>query len=195
MAPKPISEYPRPPLDNGRGIHWSASIYHPSGDNLQYWMNELKAMQIKWVKVLDDGGMSSLELCQTLLDNDMMPIVRIYRERPNPGNINGGEIDAIRRLVEIGVHYFETNNEPDLPAEWKNNRKPDNWLDIVVDNFVHDADFIHSVGGLPGFPAMGADSQAKGLAKVVERGRRDIFERGAWLAIHNYTLNHPLNYP
>ncbi len=195
MAPKPLSEFPRPPQDNGRGVHWSARVYHPSGADLQYWIDELKALQIKWVKLLDDGGGSSIELCQALLDNDIMPVVRIFREHPNPGHIGGREIDAIERLIAIGVRYFETNNEPDLPAEWENNHRPQNWLDIVVDNFIYDADVILSLGGLPAFPAMGPGSNANGIAKVVERGRKDIFEKGAWLAIHNYTLNHPMDYP
>ena len=195
MSPKPLSDYPRPPKDNGRGVHWSASVYHPSGADLQFWMDELKAMQIKWVKLLDDGGGSSIELCRALIDNEIMPVVRVYRERPNPGHIGGREIDAIQRLIDAGVRYFETNNEPDLPAEWQNNHRPDNWLDIVVDNFIFDADVIQGMGGLPAFPAMGPGSKANGIAKVVERGRIDIFEKGAWLAIHNYTLNHPLDYP
>ena len=191
MAPMPLSQFPRPPQDNGRGVHWSASVYHPSGADLQFWIDELKAMQIKWVKVLDDGGGSSIELCQALLANEIMPIVRIYRERPNPGHIGGREIDTIQRLIDIGVRYFETNNEPYLPAEWQDNHMPSNWLDIVVDNFIIDADAILNKGGLPAFPVPGSE----GLAKVVERGRIDIFEKGAWLAIHNYTLNHPLDYP
>jgi len=191
MAAKPLSEYPRPPQDNGRGVHWSASLYHPTGADLQFWINELKAMQIKWVKALDDGGGSSIELCTTLLANGIMPVVRIYRERPNPGHIGGREKDAIQRLIAAGVRYFETNNEPYLPAEWANNHIPDNWLDIVVDNFIYDADFILNVGGLPAFSVPGSE----GIAKVVARGRKDIFEKGAWLAIHNYTLNHPLDYP
>ncbi|HID35147.1 MAG TPA: hypothetical protein EYP25_11395, partial [Anaerolineae bacterium] len=191
MAPKPISDYPRPPQDNGRGVHWSASVYHPTGADLQFWIDELKAMQIKWVKLLDDGGGSSIELCRALLDNGIMPVVRVYRERPNPGHIGGREVDAIGRLIDAGVRYFETNNEPYLPAEWQNNHLPPNWLDIVVDNFIYDADAIQGMGGLPAFPAIGPGD----LAKVVERGRIDIFEKGAWLAIHNYTLNHPLDYP
>ncbi|NOX61411.1 MAG: carboxypeptidase regulatory-like domain-containing protein [Chloroflexi bacterium] len=195
MAPLALSDYPRPPEDNGRGVHWSASVYHPSGSDLQYWIDELKAMQIKWVKVLDDSGGSSLELCQTLLANGIMPIVRMYRERPNPGRISGREMDAIRRLIDAGVRYFETNNEPDLPAEWQNNHKPPNWLEIVVDNFIFDADFILDAGGYPALPAMGPGSKDNAIALVVEKGRKDIFERGAWVAIHNYTLNHPLDYP
>ncbi len=195
MAPKPLSDFPRPQDDNGRGVHWTVNVYPPTGADLTYWVNELKTLQIKWLKLLDDGGGSSLPLCQALLANHIMPIVRLYREEPNPGHIGGREIDAVHRLVAAGVRYFETNNEPDLPDEWRGKQRPANWLDIVVDNFIYDADIILTEGGYPAFPAMGPGDKSNGIAKVVQRGRIDIFERGAWVAIHNYTLNHPLDYP
>ena len=114
-----LEDFPRPKDDNRRGVHWSASIYHPKGSALDFWINELQAMHIKWVKLLDDSGGSSLEVCQRLIAADIMPVVRLWRGEPNPGHIGGREEDTIRRLVAIGVRYFETNNEPDLPAEWR----------------------------------------------------------------------------
>lgn len=195
MAFKPIADFPRPPDDNGRGAHWSASVYHPSGAVLQEWMRKLQTLQIKWVKVLDDSGGSSIELCRALIDSGIMPVVRLFRERPNPERMGGREVDAVRRLVQAGVRYFESNNEPDLPAEWQNNHMPANWLDIVVDNFIWDADLILQEGGLPALPPMGPGSKENVIGMVVQRDRKDIFERGGWVAIHNYTLNHPLDYP
>lgn len=189
-----IADFPRPPDDNGRGIHWSARIYHPTGADLDFWLDELQAMHMKWVKLLDDGDGSSLELCQRLLDAGIMPVVRLFREKPNPGRIGGRERSGLQKLIAIGVRYFETNNEPDLPAEW-HTPMPENWLDVVTDSFIHDADVILSMGGLPAVPAMGPGGRENVIAKAVARGRRDLFENGAWLAIHNYTLNHPLNYP
>jgi protocatechuate 3,4-dioxygenase beta subunit len=189
-----IEDFPRPKDDNGRGLHWSASIYHPTGAALDFWINELQAMKIKWVKVLDDSGGSSLELCQRLLAADIMPVVRMYRGQPNPDTIGGREVEAIRRLVAAGARYFETNNEPDLPAEWRT-RMPDNWLDIVVNNFIYDADLVLGAGGYLALPAMGPGSKDNPISMVVQKGRRDLFERGCWVAIHNYTLNHPLDYP
>lgn len=194
MAPKPLADFPRPPDDNGRGVHWSASVYHPAGADLQHWIKQLQILQIKWVKLLDDGGGSSREFCRALIDGGIMPVVRLYRERPNPGHLGGRGIDAVRKLVSDGVHYFESNNEPDLPAEWST-PMPAEWLDVVISNFIHDADIILNEGGLPALPAMGPGSKDNALAKVLAQGRGDIFERGGWVAIHNYTLNHPLDYP
>ena len=98
-------------------------------------------------------------------------------------------------MIAEGVRYFETNNEPDLPAEWKGGRMPPNWLDVVVDNFIIDADKIIDMGGLPAFPAMGVGAKDNPIEAVVQKGRADLFRSGAWVAIHNYTLNHPLDYP
>lgn len=190
-----IEDFPRPPDDNGRGIHWSARVYHPTGSALNVWISELQAMKIKWVKLLDDGGGSSMEFCQRLLTAGIMPVVRLFKETPNPEGVSGREYETVSRLVALGVRYFETNNEPDLPAEWVNGHKPDNWLDIVIDHFIQDASQILARGGLPAMPAMGVGSLLNPAAKVVERGRTDLFEQGAWVAIHNYTLNHPLDYP
>ena len=136
-------------------------------------------MKIKWVKVLDDGGGSSLELVQRLLAVDIMPIVRLYRMEPNPGTIGGREEDTIRRLVAAGVRYFETNNEPDLAVEWKGGQVPPNWLDIVVDNFIVDADKVLGLGGLPALPAMAVGSKANAIDLVVKRGRGGPLRRRA----------------
>ncbi len=190
-----VEDFPRPKNDNRRGIHWSASVYHPAGSALDFWISELQAMNVKWVKLLDDGGGSSLELCRRLLAADIMPIVRLYRLEPNPGHIGGREEETVRRLVAEGVRYFETNNEPDLSAEWKGGCMPPDWLDIVIDNFIVDADKIIGMGGLPAFPAVGVGAAENPLEVVVQRRRADLFSSGAWVAIHNYTLNHPLDYP
>lgn len=190
-----LRDFPRPPEDNGRGIHWSAGLYHPRGQELAVWLRHLEAMHIKWVKLLDDSGGSSLELCEQLLAHGIMPIVRLYRAEPNPGHIGGREEDTLRRLIAVGVRYFETNNEPDLSGEWQGGHMPPNWLDVVADHFIIDADKVLSLGGYPAVPAMGVGSRVNLVSRIVERGREDLFQHGTWLAIHNYTLNHPLDYP
>lgn len=191
-----IEDFPRPRDDNGRGVHWSARLYHDViHPNLDYWIDQLVAMKIKWVKLLDDGGGSGIDLSRRLLAADIMPVVRLFMAQLNPCHLSSRELDTVTRYVDIGARYFESNNEPDLPAEWKNSYMPPNWLDIVVDNFIRDADGVLARGGLLALPAMGPGSRDNPIAMVVQRGRRDVFERGCWVAIHNYTLNHPLDYP
>lgn len=191
-----IEDFPRPPDDNGRGIHWSARLYHDAvAPSLDHWIQQLTAMKIKWVKLLDDGGGSGLVFSQKLMAAGIMPIVRLFMPQLNPSYLTSRELDTVSRYVDQDIRYFESNNEPDLPAEWQNNSRPSNWLEIVVDNFIRDADGVLGRGGLLALPAMGPGSRDNPLDLVVQKGRRDLFQRGCWVAIHNYTLNHPLDFP
>ncbi len=192
---KQLHEFPRPPEDSGRGVHWSLSVYEWGKRDWNFWSEQLKALDIKWVKILDDGGGSGLRLARRLVNQDIMPVVRFYWPRQNPGNIGSRGADAAKLYLDAGAMYFETNNEPDLDLEWQGSHKPDNWLDIVVDNFIIDADIIMDLGGYPAVPAFGVGTQRNPFAKIVERGRRDILDNGAWAAIHNYCLGRPLEYP
>jgi len=190
-----LQEFPRPPEDNGRGVHWSISPYEWGKPNWDFWAEQLSAMKIKWVKIMDDGGGSAFPVARRLVDLGIMPVVRLYYPEPNPGNIGQRGREAVRRYVEVGAMYFETNNEPDLDLEWENKHKPPNWLDIVADNFIIDSDIILEEGGYPAMAAFGVGTLRDPFQKVVERGRRDILDGGAWAALHNYCLARPLEYP
>lgn len=119
-----LDHFPRPPHDNGRGVHWSPSQYAWGQDNWSFWKDQLQAMNIKWVKLLDDGGGSAMGLVKRLIDIEIMPVVRYYREEPNPGRISAREIETSKRYADIGAVYFETNNEPDLALEWEERKRP-----------------------------------------------------------------------
>lgn len=190
-----LSQFPRPPADNGRGVHWSHSTSRWGQNDWGFWREQIQAMNLKWIKVIDDGGGSAQGLVKRLVDLQVMPVVRFYRKEPNPGVIGSGTINVAKRYVELGAVYFETNNEPDLALEWKNSRRPANWLEIVVDNFIAEADLIRSVGGYLLFPAFGPGGRGNPFKMIVERGRRDILDGNCGLAIHNYCLGRPLDYP
>ncbi|MCB0210231.1 MAG: hypothetical protein KDJ52_12915, partial [Anaerolineae bacterium] len=190
-----LEHFPRPPQDNGRGVHWSPSQYTWGQDNWSFWKEQLQAMNIKWVKLLDDGGGSAMGLVKRLIDIKIMPVVRYYREEPNPGRITMREVETSRRYVELGAVYFETNNEPDLALEWRDRKRPPNWLEIVVDNFIAEADMLRHVGGYLLFPAFGPGGRGNPFKMIVERGRRDLLDGNCALAIHNYGLGRPLDYP
>jgi hypothetical protein len=109
-----LSEFPRPPGDNGRGVHWSLSVYEWGKRDWSFWSEQLQAMKIKWVKIMDDGGGSGLRLARQLVDLGIMPVVRLYWPEQNPGNIGSRGGNAVKKYVQAGAMYFETNNEPDL---------------------------------------------------------------------------------
>jgi len=196
-----LRDYPRPPNDTGIGVHWSAGSAAAvgMGELCNYWLPELLALGVKWVKILHDGGGEFAEL---LLQNDIMPVVRFYRYQPNStdpspgkGTLGQSEIEYLERYVSIGVRYFEFNNEPELHSEWEGGQVPRNAEEIVARNAIIDMETILRLGGHPAVPATAIGTRWDLVGKIIELGRRDIFDEPVWIAVHNYDINHPLDYP
>lgn len=190
-----LRDYPRPKNDTGIGVHWSAGYAAAVGMGKirDFWLPELIAMGVKWVKIANhDGALSFVEL---LLKNDIMPIVRIYRPQPNPGVLDEKELAAVRNLVAAGVRYIEFNNEPDLGVEWQGRQVPPNALQIVAQNAIIDMEAILNLGGYPAIPALAPGTKWDLVGEICRLGRRDLFGEPVWQAVHNYSLNHPLDYP
>jgi len=190
-----LHEYPRPANDTGIGIHWSAGYATAIGLNKirQFWIPEMKALGVKWVKIFNHEG--AHDFAELLLAEGFMPIVRIYRAHPNPGRLSVKELVDVEAFVRLGVRYFECNNEPDRDTEWKGGRVPANGLDIAVEDAMADMEAILERGGMPAVPAVSCGSRWDLVGKMVEKGRRDLFDGPVWQALHNYSRNRPLDYP
>ncbi len=194
-----LRDYPRPPDDNGIGMHWSGG--HPGApgaDELRsHWLPELRRMGVKWVKFLHDGG---LEFADLLLQTGIMPVVRLYRFQPNAtdlarATLGQREIDALKQYVALGVRYFEFNNEPDVASEWVGGQKPPDAIDYVARAAIRDMKTILDAGGYPAVPATAIGAQWDLIGKIIDMGGRPLFDQPVWIALHNYDLNHPLDYP
>lgn len=200
------SDYKRPPQDNGRGIAGFPAAGWKGGERgFDYWLAELQQLGIKWLRVIDDNG-DSLPFCEKVLHAGIFPIVKILRRdlppndspEPNPGHISAREEVTIKKLLDLGVCYFETNNEPDNPAEWKQHAIPGNLEEaakLVALNWLFDARFIIEAGGYPGLPAVSSGSAMDLLGALASLGRQDILLEGCWIAVHNFGHNRPLNFP
>jgi len=205
--PLPLSAYPRPPKDNGLGIHWSTHLYAQSDEATSYFVSELSRMNIKWVKLLVDG-LTNHDYDHTideLVRRDIMPIIRIYQRCNEP--YDAEDLEAlVRHYVERGVYYYDLYNEPNQPGEsggWCEDGgqpRPAYLAQIWADA----ARTIYRAGGYPGLPSFFAPDQK-------QPGWRDAFfyrffdalrEQGneevlyfSWASIHNYNINHPPTYP
>jgi hypothetical protein len=190
-----LLDYPRPANDTGIGIHWvpgyAASV--GLGRIREFWLPELKAMGVKWIKIFNHDG--ALDFCELLLSEGFMPVVRLYRPAPNPGRLGVKELVHLDSLLRLGVRYVEFNNEPDVDAEWKGGRVPVNGLDLVVENTIANLEAILERGGMPALPALSNGSKWDLTGKIVAAGRRDLLDGPVWQAVHNYSRNRPLDYP
>jgi hypothetical protein len=190
-----LNEYPRPANDTGIGIHWTVGYAAAIGmaKLRDFWIPELKAMGVKWVKIFNHDG--ALDFCELLLAEGIMPIVRLYRPAPNPGRLGVKELVHLDALIRAGVRYFEFNNEPDVDAEWRGGRVPVNGLDLAVENTIAALEVILERGGMPAIPALSNGGRWDLVGRIVAAGRRDLFDGPVWQAVHNYAQNRPLDYP
>ena len=212
-----LSQYPRPKDDTGLGIHGGANAFYPLGErssDYPYWINELQQMGFKWYKLTvagDAGG----EAISALIKAGITPVVRMYRPEPNPGTMVDDDPKGkewLKRYIDLGARYFEVNNEPNLLGEWKggwgsSDADPTEWKkgnqpQRVAQSWVKDAEYVIAAGGLPGTPALSpgghyndVDFFRAFLAWLKEHKYDDLLAQGCWIAIHNSTLNHPLDYP
>lgn len=204
--PMNLSDFKRPPQDNGRGIVGFPAAGWKGGERgFDFWVAELQHLGVKWVRVVDDRG-DSIPLCEILLRAGIFPVVKILRRdlppndspEPNPGHISAREELTIKKLIDLGVCYFETNNEPDNAIEWKQHAVPGNLEEtakLVALNWLFDARFIIEAGGYPGLPAVSSGSGMDLLGALASLGRQDIMLDGCWIAVHNFGHNRPLNFP
>lgn len=204
-----------------RGIHWTAATDHAwTLANWDWVAGEVTGMGIHRVKLLDNGAGSSKEPARRFLDIGIEPIVRLYRPRPNPGKLatlattvprnpwllSAANLTAVEQLVNVGVKWFEVNNEPNVVEEWD----PAAWqasslaekAKIVAINWMSDAENVIKRGGRPAFPALAPCGHTKefgsvlwweAMFKALQRYQPDvtsIFNRGAWLAVHVSPVNH-----
>ena len=196
-----LSDYERPP--GLRGIHGSPGT-HANFDH-DHWIGQIQEMGICLYKLMDDGSGSVLEFARKLRARNIMPIVRMWGDRPNPGTLSSKARSTVKRYIDEGIsRWLEVNNEPNLPYEWKHGEwQPGGRPQIVAQNWLRDAEAIIELGGYPAFPALAQCSHDSGsssirwyiaafewMARNAASTAREVFSRGAWIASHDATLNH-----
>ncbi len=191
-----LNNYPRPPADNGRGVHWSPSQYQWGKKDWLKWQERILEMGLKWIKVNVPPDYNAEAIVKRLVDIEVMPVCRFIRK--NPTRIGGAVEKTIERLVALGARYFETNNEPDADVEWEGYRRPEGWEQIVIENLIYDANRIHSIGGFPALVAFNCGpTESRNPIQILLQtpGGREIFDKGLWVSLHNYGKGRPFNYP
>ena len=197
----PVANYPRPAGDNGRGVHWPPTTQPMDADIVDYFVSELKTMNVKWVKFLQDDRpeVTNPYLIEQLVANGIEPIMRVYIPLNEPYQ---HLTELVGSAVDMGVHYYELYNEPNVSGReggWRDD-EPIN-VERIVDLWILAAGEVHAAGGHPSLPPLaggGSVDDHKFLRRFLDgvraRGQADLLP-GAWIPVHNYFLNHPLDYP
>jgi hypothetical protein len=211
-----LHEAPPPPKRGAvAGVH-AAPVLSPP-DNIDFWVGELQAMGVEWLKMLDNGDPRNVEWCRRLVEAGITPIVRLFEAHQFPGRLPTELICRVSELVSVGVEYFEIANEPNLSGEWE----PD-WEDKVdyhdpalvgrvASDWWADAQEVIRRGGKPAFPAMAPTERGGTNPRFssVEWARRILMHlvtnNGAefkeylrdgtiWIATHTSPFNRPFDY-
>ncbi len=195
-VPMVISDFPRPEGDNGRGMHW-VPVTSSSKDVVDRFVKQAREMKIKWMVVLNDDAKvgDNDYLVNQLVANGIMPVMRVFT--PNGRPIQGDVAALVGHYRTLGVYYYQLYNEPNLNVE-----NPDGAPGVgkYLDNWIPAARAVAAAGGFPGIGSLSPggnfddlDFLKQTFDKVKQRGEVDVLDK-AWLGLHNYTLNHPLDY-
>lgn len=193
----PYQAFPKPPGDNGWGMHWIPTVSQERGVVDQF-VAEMVRMHIKWVVFLNDGTNigDNDYLVDRLVANGIMPVMRLYRDGVLP--YDGNLAAMVRHYRTRGVYYFQLYNEPNVNIENQQGfANPDQyaraWADaarVVVEN-----------GGLPGIGALSPGGSYNHL-EFLDRTFYALAHNGdayllnhAWLSAHNYHGTRPHNDP
>ena len=196
---KPLSmvDFPRPAQDNGWGIHWIPTVSQ-SPEVVDRFVNEAAAMGMKWVVFLNEGAQVGANdyLVKRLAEAGIEPIMRVYT--PGLAPIEGDVQGMVEHYRNLGVHYFQLYNEPNLKVE-TGGQDPN--VEKYLDLWLPAAQQVIKGGGLPGFGALSPQGEASdytflrsSLESLKARGQAHLLDR-AWLALHNYTGPRSLNDP
>ena len=193
-GPLALAAYPRPPLDNGLGMHWVPTTSTKPAD-VDRLMPELRAMNVRWVTLLNDNSNIGKNdyLVGQLKASGIEPVMRVYTNGMEP--IQGDLGAMVRHYKERGVNYFQLYNEPNTTVE-NAGREPD--VNRYLDAWLPAARTVAENGGHPGIGAL-SNSQTAGvqddvkfmdatLREIVKRGAAGVLDR-AWISAHNYSAN------
>lgn len=182
-----LQRYPRPPQDNGRGLHFHLDLRDGSID---WTVQRLQEIHATWTLVYAQDELQAQRAAKACWAAGIMPVVRIGKKVDE-------FVDAeqyVRALQAINVPpYVQIYNEPGDGREWEKER-PGNYIQIFGERWARHAAKTVDAGGYPGLQVMGKEELFAAIDAVAAIDRKDIWER-AFFVIHNYGVNHPPAYP
>jgi len=186
QPPMTIRDWPRPPGDNGRGMHFLIHPYYEEAE-LDRQIARLRYLNVKWCLVLYADAYQ-LEKAATRFRDAGIYVVWRKSKRPYE-RIYGLEED-VHYLQSLGMPpYMQIYNEPSLAAEWEGRIDQAAYLE----NFALAARDIYNAGGYVGLQLVDEKWLRDTLRYLKLRKGEAIFHRMFFIP-HPYALNHPPDY-
>lgn len=187
VEPMELQDFPRPPGDNGLGMHLYASGYHNEKD-LDAAIARLKQLHIKWATVIY-ADENQLELAARKFSEAGIYVVWRKTLLANQRYFAWGrDIDIIKKYNL--PPYMQLYNEPEVSVEWDDG-EPDRAE--FMNNLLVAAKDVYNAGGYPGIQLLDEDWLREFIDQVYARHGEALFKRMFFIP-HAYGLNHPPDY-
>ncbi len=166
---------PRPPQDNGVGIHFG----NVTVANFEMRLPDLKALHMKWVVLAAESEENIGRVAARLLQENIMPIARPQRK------INGGADFGILAR-RCGTPYVLIYNEPGIDeTAWRKGEIPNNYQEIYLNNWIAQAHKVRAAGYKPGLN-IGDPTELYDFLTEMKRRGDDTLWPDMWLSLHLY---------
>jgi hypothetical protein len=193
-----LKHYPRPPKDNGIGLHFHLDL---RDDIIRDTVDHLTSIRATWTLIYAQDELQAEKAATACFRAGIMPVVRPGR-LVDEGFDPKPYVEALRKALAASDFphdeknpplYVQIYNEPEDEREWSNER-PKNWAGIFGRNWANVAVQVYDAGGYPGIQVLDRPGFDAAVDSVAALGRQDIWQR-AFFAHHNYGSNHPADYP
>lgn len=183
--PLRLEEWPRPPDDNGMGIHAGPDF---SDDALAHDLARIQEMGLKWVS-LAPVNLGELEKALRLYwSRGILPVVR-PRVKIDEEHDFGRDLGL--QLAAGAPPYLQIYRAPSEPEEWSSG-VPN--LEIFIDRWLTQAVKVLKAGGLPGLQVQSTEELRRVIAASKARGLTRLWGR-SWFSDPAFGSNRPPHYP
>ena len=177
--------WPRPPADNGLGIHAGLDF---SEGALAADVERAEQLNLKWVVLGVESEADLRRGVSAYWQKGIMPVVR-------PRCMVDEDHDFVqdaRVMSDMEVPgYVQIYNAPEQPEEWSHGE-----IDIAAfaSRWLTQARAVVEAGAYPGLQVNRVEDLRTVISEARGQGLQHIF-RQAWFCCHNYGRNRPARYP
>lgn len=187
LPPMTLQDFPRPPNDNGLGIHFIAGGYYDAAE-LDKQIARMQALHLKWATVVYTDE-NHLEIAAQKFS--AAGIYVVWRKTLKPYQRYSSwqrDIDIIKKYNL--PPYMQVYNEAELEIEWDDH--PQNRDEYIL-NVLSAAKDVYNAGGYPGIQFLDEDWLREFINQVYARKGDALFHRMFFIP-HAYGVNHPPDY-
>jgi len=179
------ADWPRPPGDNGLGIHGGVDL---SDEVLAEDVARVEHLNATWVMLVVENQTELRRATSAYWQRGVMPVIR-------PKCMIDEDHDFVSDamvLLDMDIPaYVQIYNAPEQDDEWRTRRAD---VAVFASRWLAEAGAVLEAGAYPGLQVNRIEDLKVVMAEAERQGLEHIF-RHAWFCCHNYGRNRPARYP